>query len=486
MIISHNHTLWRQKQRTFGKDQYNGALYYSKEICDKIIPNIRTDRNWITVNVKGIGCNHAIVFVHSNLRPDHYDWLQKYDDLILVCGVPETCEKVAYLGRTIYLPLSIDVEYVRQFAVPEEQRKGVAFVGRESKTKYPGVKLPKGIYHLTNLRRDILLQRMARYKSVYAIGRVAVEAKALGLEVLPYDPRYPDPDVWEVFDTKDAIKTLQRELDRMDKVKQIFNHEHPTYKAARAKIGKSKWNGAYYYSKEICERIIPNVDTDRAWITLNIKDPKAACDHAIVFVHNHRNCPECYEWLTRYDDLVFVCSELEDIPKLEKLGRDHGKTWHGIFVPLSVDVDYVKQFRRAKTKGVAFCGRAQRQEGQKFPKGTDFICNVPREQLLEKMAQYKKVYATDRCAIEALILGCEILPFDPKHPDPSVWEIRDNKDAVVILQGHLDNIDKKIETCVPSMKLTKAELVAAAEARGVQINSRMTKAQIIDAIEAAI
>lgn len=486
MIISHRHSIWLQKQRTFGKDQHNGALYYSKEICEKFIPNIITDRNWITVNVKGIGCDHAIVFVHSNLRPDHYDWLKKYKDLVLVCGVPETCDKVAHLGRTIYLPLSIDVEYVKRFAVPENQREGVAFVGREAKAKYAGVELPDGIDYLSGMKRDMLLQKMAKYKAVYAVGRVALEAKALGLEVLPYDPRYPDPNVWQVLDTKDAVKMLQKELDEIDRKQMIYNHEHPAYKAARARIGVSKWNGAYYYSKEICERIIPNVETDRSWITLNIKDPSAACDHAIVFVHNHRNCPECYEWLTRYDDLVFICSETADIPKLEKMGKDHGKNWHGVFVPLSVDVEYVKQFRRTKTKDVAFCGRKQRQEGQTFPKGTDFICNVPREQLLEKMAEYRKVYATDRCAIEALILGCEILPFDPKHPDPSVWEIRDSKDAVVIIQGHLDNIDGNNVACVPSTKLTKAELIAVAKDRGVQISSRMTKSEIIDAIEAVI
>lgn len=488
MIINHKHTVWKQKQKTFGKNAYNGALYYSKEICEQIIPNVVTDRNWITVNVKGVGCNHAIVFVHSNLRPDHYDWLKKYDDLILVCSVPETCEKVAHLGKTIYLPLSIDVDHVRKFIVPEKERKGTAFVGREAKAKYPGVDLPDGIDYLCGLQRDVLLKRMAKYKVVYAVGRVALEAKVLGLEVLPYDPRFPDPDFWEVLDTKEAAKILQMRLNDMDNVKMIFNHEHPSYIAAREKIGRSKWNGAYYYSREICDNIIPNVKTDRAWITLNIKDKKAACDHAIVFVHNHRNCPECYKWLTIYDDLVFICSEEEDIPKLEKMGRDYGKTWRGVFVPLSVDVKYVKQFRRTKTKDVAFCGRKQRQEGQTFPKGTDLICNIPREQLLEQMAQYRRVYATDRCAIEALILGCEILPFDPKHPDPSKWEIRDNKEAAVIIQEHLDNIDKRTneETVAPSTKLTKAELIEAAKARGVEINPRMTKAQIVEAIEAVI
>lgn len=441
MIIDHTHKAWRRVQKTFGRNQYNGALYYSKEICEKFIPNIRTTRNWITVNVQGVGCDHAIVFVHSNLRPDHYDWLKKYNDLILVCSVPETCEKVKHLGTPVYLPLSIDVEYVQQFKVPVEERSGTAFVGRYSKTKYDGVRLPFGIDYIMGLPRDELLQKMAKYKSVYAVGRVALEAKALGVEVLPYDPRYPDPDVWEVIDTKYAVRMLQEKLDEIDGKKMIFNHENQIYVDARAKIGQSRWNGAFYYSVEICDRIIPKVKTDRSWITVNFKNKRAACDHAIVFVHNHRNCPECYEWLTDFDDLVFVCSEKADMPKLEKLGRDHGKSWKCILLPLSVDVEYVKKFRKPKTKDTAFCGRKQRQEGQAFPPGTDFICNVPREQLLSRMAEYRKVYATDRCAIEALILGCEILPFDPKHPDPTYWKVLDNLEAAKMLQRELDKID---------------------------------------------
>ena len=441
MIIDHTNRIWRQKYRTFGRNRYNGALYYSQEICRKIIPNIRTNRNWITVNVNGVGCNHAIVFVHSNLKPQDYDWLEQYDDLILVCGVPETCDKVAHLGKTIYLPLSIDIDYVQQFTAPADKRMGIAFVGRSSKADYPGVELPDGIDYIVNLKREKLLHHMARYEAVYAVGRVALEAKALGVKVLPYDPRYPDPDIWELIDTSEAVRILQEKLDEIDGKQMIFNQEHPIYKRARAKIGRSKWNGAYFYSIEICDRMIPKIKTDRSWITLNFKDQRCACDHAIVIVHNHRDCPGCYEWLTPFDDLVFVCSEYEDIPKLEKLGKDHGKTWKGILLPLSVDVEYVKRFRRPKTKDVAFCGRTQRQEGQRFPDGTDFICNVPRDILLSRMAEYRKVYATDRVALEALILGCEILPFDPKHPDPSKWKILDNLEAATMLQKELDKID---------------------------------------------
>ena len=221
----------------------------------------------------------------------------------------------------------------------------------------------------------------------------------------------------------------------------IFSHEHPTYKKARARTGRYKWNGAYYYSVEICERIIPNVVTDRSWITVNFQDAECGCSHSIVFVHNHRLCPDVYAWLQPYDDIVFVCSENRDVPKLENMGREFGRRWKGIVLPLSVDVEYVKRFYKPKTKDTAFVGRTQRQEGKKFPKGTDFICDLPREKLLSRMAEYRRIYATDRCAIEGLILGCEILPFDPKHPDPSKWKILDNTGAAVMLQEALDKID---------------------------------------------
>lgn len=216
MIFNHTNPAWRRLQASFGRNKYNGALYYSQEICDNIIPNVKTDRNWVTVNAKKHGYDHAIVFIHSNLTPQVYNWLTKYKDLVLVCGIPETCEKVAHIGKPIYLPLSIDVEHVKQFYVPEDERKGTAFVGREAKAEYEGVKIPRGTDFLCNMPRDQLLRKMAHYKSVYAVGRCAIEAKALGLEVLPYDPRFPDPDVWKVIDNKEAAAMLQIELDKID------------------------------------------------------------------------------------------------------------------------------------------------------------------------------------------------------------------------------------------------------------------------------
>lgn len=217
MIIDHRHPAYRQKWALAGANKYNGAYYYSKEIVSNIIPLVKTDRNWITVNVQGVGCDHAIVFIHNNLHPENYDWLKQYKDLVLVCGVPETVEKMQHIGKVIYLPLSIDTEYVEKFKRPASERRGVAFVGRPAKRRMAGVNLPKNVRRIEGLPRDKMLKQMARCSKVYAVGRTAIEAKALGVEVLPYDERYPDPDRWAVIDSMDAAKILQVKLDQIDR-----------------------------------------------------------------------------------------------------------------------------------------------------------------------------------------------------------------------------------------------------------------------------
>lgn len=213
LVINHDHPKYRNKFKRLGKDRYNGAFYYSKEICKNIIPKVKTDRNWVTVNAPGVGCDHAVMFVHNNMNPQSYEWLSKYNDLVLVCGVPETCEKVAHLGRAVYLPLSVDVSYVERFK-KSKKTKDAAFVGRRGKATW-GI-LPDGIDYLCGIKRQDMLPIMAQYKKVYAVGRTAIEAKILGCEVLPYDTRFPDPDVWKIVDNKDAAKMLQAMLDDID------------------------------------------------------------------------------------------------------------------------------------------------------------------------------------------------------------------------------------------------------------------------------
>ena len=221
MIYDHTNEWYKLRWKYSGVNQYNGAYYYSKEIVRSIIPNIDTDRNWITVNIPQnnhapqfakCGASHSIVFVHNNLHPENYEWLKRYHDLILVCGVKETMEKVEHLGTPIYLPLSIDVEEVRKHR--KRKTRGTAFAGRVAKSTK--CKFPGNVDFLMGIPRDDLLDSMARYRRIYAVGRTAIEAKVLGCEILPYDERFPDPDRWIVMDNSEAVGILQRQLDIID------------------------------------------------------------------------------------------------------------------------------------------------------------------------------------------------------------------------------------------------------------------------------
>ena len=218
MIFNHEHQAYKEKREKKHLNRFNGAYYYSKEITDNIIPLVKTDRNWVLVNVEGYAWDHSIVFIHNNKHPSLYSHLKDYKDLILVCGVPSTCQKVAHLGTPIYLPLSVDVDYVSQFRV-SKKTKEIAYVGRKEKAY--GIKFDiSWAAHIENLPREKLLKEMAKYKKVYAVGRCAIEAKILGCEVLPYDNRFPDPTIWQVLDNKEAAYMLQEKLNEIDLLKE--------------------------------------------------------------------------------------------------------------------------------------------------------------------------------------------------------------------------------------------------------------------------
>lgn len=215
MIINHESPIYEAQRAKLHASRHNGAYYYSIDICKNIIPRIKTDRNWITIMIEKQCLDHSIYFLHNNLYPYKYNFIKNYNDVIVVAGTPETARRCRNLGRAcIYLPLSIDVDYVKIFKA-KRKTKDVCYAGRANKIYSELV--PEGTDMLCNLEHDELLKQMAKYKRVYAVGRTAIEAKVLGCEVLPYDPRFPNPDVWEVLDNKDAAKILQTELDKYDK-----------------------------------------------------------------------------------------------------------------------------------------------------------------------------------------------------------------------------------------------------------------------------
>lgn len=213
MVISHESKLY-QGNSLPPEARRNGAYFYSKEICQNIIPNVETDRNWVTIYVPSRAANHSVYFIHNNKNPSMYEFLSWYKDVVLVCGVPDTVDKVKRYGKAIYLPLSIDVEYVSKFRT-DEKTINTAYVGRRGKRD--GMIFPKGTVFLEGMPRERLLREMAKCRNVFAVGRCALEAKALGCNVLPYDPRYPDPNLWQVLDNRTAAKILQKKLDEIDK-----------------------------------------------------------------------------------------------------------------------------------------------------------------------------------------------------------------------------------------------------------------------------
>lgn len=213
----------------------------------------------------------------------------------------------------------------------------------------------------------------------------------------------------------------------------IIDHNHPRYRQRWNASRGDRYNGAFYYSKEIVDIIIPRVKTDRNWITIDMRCERIGCDHAIVFVHNHPHCPEWYEWLRDYRDLIMVVSSEDEMEKVEHIGTP-------VYLPLSVDVEYVKQFREArKTKQIAFAGRPEKMMRHDLSGTIDFLFYLPRPLFLAELAKYKQVYAVDRASIEAKVLGCEVLDYGHDNYDPGV--IIDSRDAAKMLQKELDRID---------------------------------------------
>ena len=213
MLIDHTHQEYIKKRAKQGYGKYNGAYYYSKDIVKHIIPNIKTDRNWVTVRLEDVPVpEHSIVFIHNNRNPNYYEYLRKVKDVICICSTPRTLENMVFYGTPIYLPLSVDVASVEKYK-RKIKDKDTAFAGRRLKMNNM---IPQTADILTDMPQTELIKQMAHYKTIYAVGRTAIQAKILGCELKPYDNMYPDVNVWKVLDCKDAVTLLQQKLDEID------------------------------------------------------------------------------------------------------------------------------------------------------------------------------------------------------------------------------------------------------------------------------
>lgn len=212
MIISH----LSPEYENLKIEHNNGAYFYSKELYENIVPKIKTDRNWILINAEGQCFDHSIVFIHNNKNPERYEWLRECKDLILVCSQVKTVKTMIQMFpkfHVILIPLSIDTNYVKQFK-PKRKSKKIAYFGRKVKCP-PAILEDESIDKLWGTDHDALLKEVGKYKTVYAIGRCALEAKCLGCKVLPHAGEYENVE-FQLLDNKDIIPSLQRLINKID------------------------------------------------------------------------------------------------------------------------------------------------------------------------------------------------------------------------------------------------------------------------------
>lgn len=197
----------------------NGALIYSMNIVKNIIPKVETKRNWVTIDCKQC-MDNSIVFIHSNVDFDRYEYLRKYKNLVLVASQNYTVQELRKrkLGDyVIYLPLSVDTKELRKYKnLKPHYRGGTCYAGRPDKPYVEGLRLNRDIDMLCGLTHPDMLTRLNNYQYCYAVGITAIEAKFMGCTLLPFDRRYPDVKVWKILNPSDAAKMLQKKLDKID------------------------------------------------------------------------------------------------------------------------------------------------------------------------------------------------------------------------------------------------------------------------------
>lgn len=219
----------------------------------------------------------------------------------------------------------------------------------------------------------------------------------------------------------------------------MITHKHPEYTELRKKTGQGKYNGCWYYAQEILDNIIPNVNTWRDWNTVG-RELTGMCDHMIVFLHDN-STPWHYDWLKKYKDLVLVCSSKYTMQSVCYSGNT-------VLLPMSVDVEYVEKFKTKKTKDTCYVGNkwvmdSAEENGWHPECQVDYLSSMPREELLTELAKYRRAICIDRCAIEAAVLGCEVIIPDTGYSVDNIGRVLDNRDAAQILQTELDKLDIK-------------------------------------------
>lgn len=189
-----------------------------------------------------------------------------------------------------------------------------------------------------------------------------------------------------------------------------------------------KENGAYYYSKEIEDNILPEIKADVLIVTAGaaLYAARELPNGCIVVCHDNRSTKESYGRLFG-KNIIWVCSKQSTVDTLEGYGE------RAVYIPLSIDTKYVKKFKCKKTKDTAYVGNAwafKRDYLNSLPANIEQLSNMSRETLLKEMAQYKNVIGEGRVYLEAMVLGCKVEL--PKYENITVEtpELFDNRETI--------------------------------------------------------
>lgn len=215
----------------------------------------------------------------------------------------------------------------------------------------------------------------------------------------------------------------------------------------RDKQTHGKENGAYYYSKEIEDNILPELKLDMLFVTAGaaLYTPRELPDGTIVICHDNRSTRQSYGKLFG-KGMIWVCSKHSTVETLKGYGEK------AVYVPLSIDTEYIKQFKRKKTKDTAYVGNAwafKREYLNSLPIDIEQLSGMARVKLLKEMAKYKRVIAEGRCLMEAQVLGCKTeVPKYDGHESVYV-EALDNREAVKYWREALKPIAKEqSQSCI--------------------------------------
>ena len=227
----------------------------------------------------------------------------------------------------------------------------------------------------------------------------------------------------------------------------VYGTQTPKFISWRGKQTYGKENGAYYYSKEIEENILPELGFDMFFITTGaaLYSPREIPDGTIVICHDNRSTKQSYGRLFG-KGIIWVCSKHSTVKTLEGYGE------RAVYVPLSIDTEYVKQFKRKKTKDTAYVGNAwafKREYLNALPIDIEQLSGMPRVKLLKEMAKYKRVIAEGRVLMEAQILGCKTeVPKYDGHESVYV-EALDNREALKYWREALEPIEEEqSQSCI--------------------------------------